>query len=154
MALFEMSVEIICPPEQVFQFLLKPSNILLISPSGAAMELLDAPEEFTLGSQYEFELGGFGMPQRIIHEIIELDPPRKLTESLVEGPLSKYIHEHIVEEVGSGKSTMIDRIEFEPPGGMIGFLVTEQRILSSFQSAFAHRHREIKKLLEQGNGSA
>ena len=44
------------------------------------------------------------------------------------------MHEHLVEEAPAGEVVAIDRIEFEPPGGMLGFLITKRRILDELES--------------------
>jgi ligand-binding SRPBCC domain-containing protein len=96
-----------------------------------------------------FNLGGFGPVQRITHEITEVVHPTRYIERAVKGPLPHWIHEHIVEPQDGATVIVIDRIEFEPPGGFIGFLVNEEKILESLQKGFEHRHRELKRLLEQ-----
>jgi len=149
MANFEASIPVKSPAEKVFEFLLRPANLVAISPPAASMELVKGPDIFELGSRYEFNLGGFGPVQRITHEIIEVVAPQRYVEKAVKGPLPHWIHEHVVETSSNGEVIVFDRIEFEPPGGFIGFLVTEEKILESLEKGFAHRHKELKRLLEQ-----
>ncbi len=149
MAQFEASVTFSSTVEAVYDFLIRPANALKISPPGAEMNVIDAPEIFVVGSRFEFELGGFGPPQRFVHEITTMDAPKGFTETLVEGPLPVWVHEHIIQASSNGVVELIDRVVFEPPGGFVGFLVTEDRILDSLQSGFAHRHREMERLLEE-----
>lgn len=145
---FSSSVLIDCPQEKVFDFLTRTENSLAISPPDMAMRYLDVPETLSLGSKVEFELGGFGVPQRVHHEVSAFDRPRLFTESQVTGPLRQWVHQHILEAQGD-KTLLTDQIEFEPPGGMIGFLITADRIMESLQKGFAHRHAELKRRLEQ-----
>lgn len=148
---FQAQVALTCTPEQVFEFLIRPANALMISPPETALNYVDVPEVLELGSRLEFDLGGFGPPQRITHEVTVFESPRLFTESQVTGPLEKWVHQHIVEVHEQG-AQLTDLIEFEPPGGMIGFLVTADRIHESLQTGFAHRHEEMKKMLEQADG--
>lgn len=152
MAQFESSVEINRPAQVVFDFLIRPANVERLSPPQANMEFIDPPEVFTAGMQFEFHLGGFGPVQRITHEITEVDPPRRYVETLVKGALQSWTHEHIVEAKGDNLCVVTDRIEFEPPGGFVGFLINEGKILHSLEKGFAHRHRELKRLMEQDAG--
>ena len=152
MAEFEMSVEINRPAQIVFDFLVRPANLERISPPGAEMEFIDPPEVFAAGTVFEFHLGGFGPVQRIKHEITELQAPLRYVETLLKGPLQAWVHEHIIEPKSDSEVVVIDRIEFEPPGGFVGFLVNEDKILHSLRKGFAHRHRELKRLLEQDAG--
>ncbi len=148
MAEFEASVTLFCPHEAVFDFLIRPANVARISLPEMGVRLLDVPELLELGSRVEFEVTGYGPIQRLIHEITEFDHPNQFTETQLQGPLKSFVHQHIVESDGD-RVLVIDRIEFEPPGGLVGFLVTEERILQSLTRGFDHRHRELKKLLEQ-----
>jgi len=149
MAQFEVTVSLRSTVEAAFDFLSLPANSVKISPPDANLQIVEAPARFELGSRFEFLLGGFGPPQKILHEISLFEPPRRITETLVRGPLESWVHHHIVEDEGGGRIAVIDRIEFEPPGGLVGMLVTEEMILQSLQTGFEHRHREIRKLLEQ-----
>jgi ligand-binding SRPBCC domain-containing protein len=114
------------------------------------MTFVEAPEELALGSRLAFELGGFGPVQKVVHEISVFEPPWRFVEKLVSGPLPRFVHEHVIEPQGGNSSLVTDRIEFEPPGGFVGLLVNEARILESLKAAFAHRHRNLKLQLEQG----
>src|SRR5262245_44607137 len=111
MANFESSTLIPVPAEKAFDFMIRPANLVRISPSQAPMEIVKAPEVFTASSQYEFTLGGFGPLQRMTHEITELVRPTKYVEKAVKGPISHWIHQHIFEPKGPSEVLVIDRIE-------------------------------------------
>ena len=53
-------------------------------------------------------------------------------------------------ETRDGGVRMIDRVIFEPPGGMLGFLVKESTILDGLEDGFIHREQELKRIVEQG----
>jgi ligand-binding SRPBCC domain-containing protein len=146
---FESSIVISRPAAVVFAFLVRPENLARISP-GDSLTFVEAPDEIELGSVLAFELGGFGPVQKVVHEISEFEPPRRYVEKLVSGPLPQFVHEHLVEPQGADGTLVTDRIDFEPPGGFIGLLVNEAKIMESFRAAFGHRHRSMKALLEQG----
>ena len=146
---FESNVTIERSAEAVFAFLIRPENLAKISPPESQLTFVEAPEQITLGTRLAFELGGFGPLQKVVHEISVFEPPNRFVERLVSGPLPVFVHEHVVEAQGEG-SVVIDRIDFEPPGGFIGLLVNEAKILESLKAAFAHRHRSLKEHLEQG----
>ena len=148
MATFEASVSLRCIPEDVFDFLVQTVNIRRISPPEMDLAFVDAPEVLELGSRLKFKVQGFGRVQQIVHEITEFDRPRGFTERQVEGPLEHWIHEHMVEVSDSGDVVVVDRIEFKPPGGLVGLLVTESRILESLDDGFSHRHTELQRILD------
>ena len=149
MATFEADVRLSCSCETAFDFLVQPENILKILPPESGVNYINVPQRLELGSLIEFELTGIGPVQRIIHEIVEFDQPNSFTERQVKGPLKSFEHWHVVEEDVNGEIRVIDRVEFAPPGGLAGFLVTESRILETLQHGFEYRHRELKRILEQ-----
>jgi ligand-binding SRPBCC domain-containing protein len=67
----------------------------------------------------------------------------------VKGVLPRYVHEHILSAEADGQVLVVDRIEFEPPGGLLGFMLTADRLRSSLQSGLVHRHNALKRLLEE-----
>jgi ligand-binding SRPBCC domain-containing protein len=148
MAIFEATIAISCLRQAAFDFLIRPTNALLTSPPDLTVQLLDAPDVLQLGSQVEFEVAGFGPVQRMLHEITAFDGPSHFTETQLKGPLKSFVHEHLVEQDGDGV-IVIDRIAFEPPGGLAGFIVTEALIQKTLAGGFEHRHLTLKRILEE-----
>ena len=149
MADFEASVTLNCSVEDIFDFLLQPENMKRISPPELDLVFVNAPKMLELGSLFQFKLQSFGLVQEIAHEITALSRPDSFIEKQVKGPLKHWVHEHILKVDESGVVTVIDRIEFEPPGGLAGLLVTKSRILDALNDGFEHRHEQLKKLLEE-----
>ena len=151
MANFEASVLIRSTPEAVYDFLSRPANILKINPPDLDVTIMNAPSQIERGSKIELQMQTMGFSQNMVHEVTQCDPPRGFTETQVQGPLQAWVHEHIIEPTGNGEVKLTDRIRFEPPGGFVGFMVTESKIRSSLESSFAHQHQALKRILEQGN---
>jgi ligand-binding SRPBCC domain-containing protein len=146
---FEATIEIARPPEPVFEFLMRPANAVAVTPSDTDLTLLAAPAVLFQGCRIEFQIKAYGQTQRFVHEVVELEPPRRFLEVQREGLFRQFRHEHVVEPSGDEASLLIDRVDFEPPGGLLGFLLTEGRIHEMLAGSFEHRHREIKRLIEQ-----
>lgn len=147
MAQFEASVMLARPVEEVFDFLTQPARVLEILPEDSGVTYTSVPERLVLGSRVEFDLKGFGPVQNVIHEVSAFDAPTWFVERQVKGPLPHWEHTHLLEVVG-GRVRVWDRIEFEPPGGLAGLLITEGRIRHSLEKGFAHRHRRLREILE------
>ncbi len=45
---------------------------------------------------------------------------------------------------------MIDIIDFEPPGGLLGFIATPERITSSLEDGFFARQQQLERLIASG----
>lgn len=150
MAQFETSVAIPAPAERVWDFLIRPANLTLLTPPDVGLHLLEAPERLELGSRILFKVQMSGQVQQFVHEITAFEPNEQLSEKMIKGLFGKWLHEHVVATNGDGETTVIDRIEFEPPTGLLGFLVTKKKILEYLEEGFDHRHEQLKKLLAAG----
>jgi ligand-binding SRPBCC domain-containing protein len=149
MPLVEASVSIRCPVERAFDFLTLSENFAKIVPPDLQLRVVQSPGRLALGSRFEVQIMGFGMPQNVIYEITEFVHPHRFEETQVKGPLGRYVHAHAFATQEDGTIQVSDRIDFEPPGGMLGFLLTADRLKSSLEQGLTHRHRELKRLLEE-----
>jgi ligand-binding SRPBCC domain-containing protein len=140
--------------QRIWDFLVRPDLVQKITPSEMEMKYVKVPEVLSPGAQLEFNLIGFGPPLRVVHEVSRFEPTTRFTETQVKGPLKSWDHEHIIADEGNGRASLTDRITFEPPGGMVGYLVTADKILAALTSGFQFRHQELKRLLEAGGVSS
>lgn len=147
MPVFETSVTLDCPVERAFEFLLRPDNIVRISPPEIGLAFTRAPDILDLGSRFEFKVQAYGQVQTMIHEITELVRPLQITETQVKGVLGKWVHQHRFEVNDQGRAVVIDRIDFLPPPGMLGLLVTANKILDHLDEGYYYRHQQMQKLL-------
>ncbi len=147
MPVFETSVTLDCPRERAFDFLLRPANVARIAPPELGLSFISAPEIVSLGSRIEFKVQGFGQVQTMLHEISTLIYPQQITETQIRGLFASWVHEHAFETNAQGQAIVIDRINFKPPAGLLGLLITANRILEHLEDGFAHRHAELRKLL-------
>jgi ligand-binding SRPBCC domain-containing protein len=147
MPVFETSVALDCSRERAFEFLLRPSNVELISPPELGLSFVSAPEVVKLGSRIEFKVQGYGQVQTMVHEITSLVHPQQITETQIRGLFASWIHEHAFETNDRGQVIVIDRIEFQPPAGVLGLLISADKILEQLEDGFAHRHAQLHKLL-------
>jgi ligand-binding SRPBCC domain-containing protein len=149
MPLLEASVLSRCPVERAFEFLTLSDNFTKIVPPDLQLRMVQSPGRLSLGSRFEVQIMGFGVPQNVIYEITEFVHPHRFQESQVKGPLGRYVHAHTFATGEDGTVRVTDRIEFEPPGGMLGFLLTADRLKTSLEQGLTHRHGELKRLLEE-----
>ena len=145
---YETQVSLSCSRDVLFEFLIRPANVILLSPPEMNCMLLDAPEVVMEGSQIRFQVEAMGFTQQIVHEITNLQRPDGFLVREVEGVLKKFEHEHRLEAQSETETLLIERVHYEPPGGMVGFLLTESRIREGMEKNFAHRHRQLKQQIE------
>lgn len=147
MAEFESSSSIACDAAKLFDFIIRPHQAYTLSPPKMNITLLQTPEIISLGSVIRFQVEAFGMTQEFTHEVIAFDPDQRFVEQQTSGIFKKYIHEHSITPTEDGV-TLRDRVEFEPPGGMAGLMLTEDRIRENLRKSLEHSHAELKKLME------
>ncbi len=152
MAVFQTETMLACRVEQVWEFLLQPANLVKVTAPELNLRLADGPERSHLGARITVVVQRMGISQRMVSEVIAFEPPTLVVDEQREGPFKKWVHTHQLEAAPDG-TRMTDRIEFEPPGGLLGFVLTAHRIEQEMQSMFAFRARRFKELLE-GRGSA
>jgi ligand-binding SRPBCC domain-containing protein len=137
-----------CPPDKVFDFLSHPANLVLVSPPDLHLRLVESPERLSLGSRITVQVSKFGIPQKVTTEVTAFEEGVQFTDSQVQGPFGRLVHTHRVEPAEGG-SRIIDRIEYEAPGGLLGLILTENRIRQDLEALTAYRDRRFKELLEQ-----
>lgn len=149
MPLFETQVSLSCPPEVLFDFLLRPEKVMALNPPEMNVTLVDAPDIVSEGSRIRFQVEAFGFKQQMVHEVINIERPAGFLVREVEGILKKYEHIHLIESQPGGGTILFERVVYEPPGGMVGFLLTETRVREGLEKNFGHRHRELRQQLER-----
>jgi ligand-binding SRPBCC domain-containing protein len=149
MAVFEHETEFACSVEGLFDFLCRPANISRLSDPNVGIRFLSAPEVVYAGSSLEFEIVSFGQKIQATHQIVQFERPRLVIEQQVSGPMKawKHVHEYVETENGSLKR---DRVEFQLPGGLLGFLLNDQKIIDHLEDGFFYRQQQVNKLIEQG----
>lgn len=149
MPVYETSVTLDCPQERAYEFLLRPQNIALISPPDLGLAFTKAPEVLDLGSEFEFKVQAYGHILTMVHKITELVPLRQITESQVKGFFGSWVHTHSFETNDKGQAVVSDHIDFKPPGGMLGLLVSANKILDQLDEGYHYRHKQMQKLLAE-----
>ncbi|MBW3542337.1 MAG: hypothetical protein KY476_18885 [Planctomycetes bacterium] len=148
MAVLETSARVAAAIEDVFGILARPAEAAALSPPEMQVVLVEAPEVISAGSRVTFEVSAYGFKQRFVHEIVECLAPTRIAIVQAEGPFRAFRHEKLLI-TAAGETLLSHRIEFEPPGGLLGFLLTEQRLLEQLQASLAHEHAALQRRLER-----
>lgn len=151
MPAFESKVELPCSPELLFDFLAQPENLIKVSPPELQVRLVEAPVRIELGSRITVVGKRWGISQRMTTEVIGYDVGHLLTDEQREGPFRAFRHTRIIEPTGD-LVRLIERIEFEPPGGLVGMLMTASRIREGLAEVSQYRIQAMRKIFETANG--
>lgn len=146
---FENESTFACSCEGLFQFLTQPQNIAEVSHPDLGLKFVEPPTVLHQGAELEFQLVSFGQVHTMKHQIIEFDAPKLVIETQLKGPMKSWRHHHIYSAHENG-CRKVDMIEFDPPGGMIGFFLTEAKIVDQLEDGMYSRDLKLNELIEKG----
>ncbi|MCR9197874.1 MAG: hypothetical protein NXI04_04485 [Planctomycetaceae bacterium] len=141
------SAQLQCSAACLRQFLGATANLPEISDPELELEILNAPEQVTAGANIEFRVSAYGFKQRIIHQWTSVSETEIVAEQ-TDGPTRKWIHTQTIRATGDNSCELIDEIEFEPPGGMLGFVMTADKVQESISEGMEFRYETLQEMLE------
>jgi ligand-binding SRPBCC domain-containing protein len=136
------------PLAAVFDFFRRPANLVAVAPPELSVQLLEAPDRLETGARTTVQIRRWGISQRIVTEVVELVENSRIVEEQLQGPFRFWRHEGQFAELDS-ETEVTDEITFEPPGGMLGFVLTTSRITEDLSGVFAGRVERVNEFLRQ-----
>lgn len=147
MATHTSSTTLRCDLQKVRDYLGRTANLLKTSDPDLELEILNAPDEISEGAIIDFRITAYGFKQPMQHRYVEVSD-REIVAKQVDGPARAWLHRQSLSDNGDGSCTLTDRIDFEPPGGMLGFVMTEAKIRESIEDGMDHRYEVLQEELE------
>lgn len=147
MPTFNAVTDLACPLERVWAFLCCPANVVEVTPPELHLRLLEGPESLSLGARFVVQVRRFGISQRVVSEVTRFEPGVTFTDEQVRGPFGKFAHTHRIEAYGGG-TRMTDQIDYAPPGGVLGLVLTAARIEGDLKWMFEYRTKRMKEILK------
>lgn len=132
--------------QEVWDFFLRPANLVLVSPPQLHMKLVEGPERLELGARVVLKGRRWGVPQRVESQVVAFEPLVMFADEQRKGPFRKWHHTHRFAAVAGG-TQVEDLIEFEPPGGLLGLIATEGFVRKDLEWVFAYRAEKLRALL-------
>ena len=153
MPVFESRTDLHASKHELFDFLIRPANLQAIAPPDMQFVFVSPPDVIELGSRLTCKAQAYGVVQELTYEVVEMNSPSQYREKMVQGPLKLWLQDYIIEPHSSADQvTLINRIEFEPPGGLLGFIVTEDSIMAALEDGFEYRRDLLQKKFAKPNG--
>lgn len=145
MGQFTLSAQFDCSPATLRDYLGATANFPSITDPELEFEIVEAPEFVTAGAEIAFSIIMGGIRQVLRHRWTTVSDSQIVAEQLI-GPTESWVHDQTVQ-ASPGGCELRETILFEPPGGMLGFMVTEDAILQSLTSGTTIRHELIARQL-------
>jgi ligand-binding SRPBCC domain-containing protein len=146
MPIFEHSMHFPHAIDAMFDFFCRPATLVTISPPELHMQLVDGPEKIALGSRITLKGRRWGLPQTVVSEITLFEPYTKFTDIMIKGPFRKWEHTHAFAAIDGG-TRVIDLIDYEPPGGLLGLLATAGLVKRDLEKIFAFRSQKLEEMM-------
>lgn len=144
----ELSLDV--PVRSAWDFLTTTANIPKIALPEIQLVIEEAPSHLEQGSRIRFCIEVMGAIIHATHEIVEFVPYERYVEEQVEGSFASWRHEHEFLTGDGGRTIVRDTIDFERPGGLVGLLMTENRVRKQLDEGFEHRAFRLQQLLGSG----
>jgi ligand-binding SRPBCC domain-containing protein len=142
---YTVSLEIAHPLADLFAFLTKPKNLVQLAPPDLHLELLAAPDVLTLGSRLVWKGRRWGISQQIIQEVAAFDREKLIVVEQKQGPFARWVHANHFEATDGG-TKIVEEIDFDAPGGLLGFIITADSIRKDLQKLLAFREQKLKEI--------
>jgi ligand-binding SRPBCC domain-containing protein len=139
------------PPEAVFAFHESPGALLRLTPPWEDAKVVAGGTSITTGSRVVIETKVGLFPLRMVALHTEYDPPHLFADRQESGPFGSWYHRHRFLDDGEGGTILRDEIEYDPPMGWIGKLLSDGLIEQRLDRMFAFRHAETKRIVESGD---
>lgn len=150
MGTFHAETVIAAPIADVFEFHRDTRNARRIG--HPAQRILGVDGTFPLHEGDEVVLrvlvAPIPVPQRWRVRIATLVEPTLLVDETLDGPFRSFVHEHRFEDLGEGRTRLVDHVEYALPLGALGRLADRLVVSRLMRSTFAHRQRRTRELLE------
>ena len=146
MGQFTLTTEFSGSAKRLRELLGTPGMFEEINDPDMEFELVAAPREVTEGEEITFAIVTGGIRQILRHRWTTVNELLIVAEQ-VEGPTQSWHHTQRIAAT-SGGCSLTDSITFEPPGGVLGFMVTEDAIAASLEQSTGVRHRLIAQYLD------
>lgn len=147
--IFEKTITIDRPRQEVFDFFSKAENLEQITPGWLKFKILTpTPLEIYQGRLIDYRLRLYGLPFRWKTEITVWEPPLRFVDSQLKGPYVSWVHEHRFEANGD-QTIMTDRVAYAVPGGPLAPLLNKLFVASNVQKIFEYRKKVIQEKFQR-----
>lgn len=133
--------------EQVVAFHADSRALSRLSMPPTRIQVLHDDRESLTSGRIAFRLWLGPVPVRWVAEHMPGPTPSSFTDVMVEGPLARWEHQHIFQQVGDGV-VLIDRIAFEHKSGLRGMLTRLVFDGLPLRILFMYRHWRTRKAVE------
>jgi ligand-binding SRPBCC domain-containing protein len=134
------------PVEDVFALFAAPAQIVRLAPPDLRLELVEGPERVQLGTLLRWQARRAGVRQSLVTEITGFEENGLIAEKQQQGPFARW---EAVRRFAphDNRTRLVETVEFEPPRGVLGLLLSAKAIGAELERMFAYREQRLRELL-------
>jgi ligand-binding SRPBCC domain-containing protein len=125
-------------PAAVFAFFRRPANVVAVAPAGFDVRLVAGPQEPSVGQTFSVQVRRFGLSRLIETAVVTLQEPSLIVERQMQGPFRDWVVERRFAEE-EGETELTETVSFQPPGGMLGLMMTASAVEAELGRAYQGR---------------
>ena len=144
---FQYSTLINAPRETVWRFHERSDILKLLTPPWQPVKIVRREGGLEIGSKSEFIIQLGFIPVRWLARHTEYKEYELFTDEQIEGPMEYWKHQHIFQQQ-NGQTKLIDKIQYEIPGGWLSELCLGWWVNSRLTDMFKYRHQVTQKYCE------
>lgn len=144
------TIELTAPLAKVFAYYTDLKNLLRMTPPELNLAVQKAETPLREGSRIILVTRHRLLPMEVhwYIRITEFKMNKTYTDSLVKGPVPRWVHRHDFEELPGGRTRVTDSLEFAPASGIIAKLAQATVVHDAIERAYRHRERVLRRDLE------
>jgi uncharacterized protein (TIGR01777 family) len=139
--IFERSVELPVSATQAFRWHERPGALERLIPPWERVRVTHASGGIQDGARVELVARLGPLPLKWIAEHSEYRSGESFHDVQLSGPFAQWEHTHRFEPLSPTTCRLIDHVEFRPPGGQLGALLSGPMVANKLAQMFAYRHQ-------------
>ncbi|MFQ3592341.1 MAG: SRPBCC family protein [Gemmataceae bacterium] len=148
MATFSLKQVYDTTPDRLFALLVNPVRMLEWTPPEFGLTWVEQPETLSLGTVFAYQARRGGLSVRLVLEVMALEPPRRFAERQQRGPFRQWERQWSLRE-HAGQTELEETICVDPPGGLLGQVLTLTQIEADLQTGWQYREQRLRACLGQ-----
>jgi ligand-binding SRPBCC domain-containing protein len=148
MPVFERTLVLPRQPAAVFDLLIQPARMIQAMPPELSLRLIESPERLFLGARVVVSGRRWGVPHRVTTEVTAFESCQLLVEEQKQGPLRRWQMTQRFEAHELG-TLLTSRVDFEPPGGILGLTVTAATVQRELEWVLDYRAELLLRTFDQ-----
>lgn len=144
-AVFEHSSTIPRPVAEVYQWHTRPGAFERLTPPWENARLASQNGDFANGSRFAIELKFGPMTKTWIAQLQNLEHNKQFVDVQLSGPFAFWEHRHLFAPAAEGGTEYTDRVEYAPPYGVFGQIVSPWIVKGKLERMFRYRHKTLAR---------